>query len=67
MQQDWTPDEFVKSSSSPTSNADCVEVAMRAGVVGVRDSKQPFRAGPVLEFAGNVWGALIRQLRTGQF
>ena len=61
----WAPEEFRKSSFSPTSNADCVQVARRpsADVVAVRDSKQPFRA-PILEFAGSGWQALTRHLRT---
>ncbi|MCO1616668.1 DUF397 domain-containing protein [Micromonospora sp. CPM1] len=47
-----------KSSRSGTQG-DCVEVADNlAGVVGVRDSKNP--AGPVLTFTPDAWRAFVR-------
>ncbi|MCT2276411.1 DUF397 domain-containing protein [Micromonospora chalcea] len=47
-----------KSTRSGTQG-DCVEVADNlAGVVGVRDSKDP--AGPVLTFTPDAWRAFVR-------
>ncbi|QLQ38598.1 DUF397 domain-containing protein [Micromonospora robiginosa] len=47
-----------KSTRSGTQG-DCVEVAGNlAGVVGVRDSKDP--AGPVLTFTPDAWCAFVR-------
>ena len=55
-----------KSSRSPTSNADCVEVAADpggGGAVLVRDSKRP--AGGMLAFPADQWRAFTSTLRTG--
>ncbi|MEU4788103.1 DUF397 domain-containing protein [Micromonospora tulbaghiae] len=47
-----------KSTRSGTQG-DCVEVADNlAGVVGVRDSKDP--AGPVLTFTPDAWRTFVR-------
>ncbi|MGC4744490.1 DUF397 domain-containing protein [Micromonospora sp. DT201] len=53
-----------KSTRSGGSGGDCVEVADNlAGVVGVRDSKDP--AGPALAFAPATWSAFVAGV-TGQ-
>ncbi|MEV7265108.1 DUF397 domain-containing protein [Micromonospora aurantiaca] len=45
--------------SSRSGQSECVEVADNlAGVVGVRDSKDP--AGPVLTFTPDAWRAFVR-------
>ena len=50
-----------KSTRSGTQG-DCVEVADNlAGVVGVRDSKDP--AGPVLTFTPDAWRTFVRVSR----
>ncbi|WP_089154554.1 DUF397 domain-containing protein [Micromonospora sp. NBS 11-29] len=46
-----------RKSTRSGSNADCVEVATAARVVGVRDSKDP--AGPVLAFDRLAWAAFV--------
>ncbi|WP_433394256.1 DUF397 domain-containing protein [Micromonospora sp. KLBMP9576] len=54
----------ILTCSSPRSSANggtCVEVADNlAGVVGVRDSKDP--AGPALVFTPTAWRAFVAQL-----
>ncbi|MEU3553287.1 DUF397 domain-containing protein [Streptomyces fragilis] len=44
-----------RSSYSGSGGGDCVEVAVGAGAVRVRDSKRP--EGPVLAFPGARWAA----------
>ncbi|PTA44603.1 DUF397 domain-containing protein [Micromonospora sp. RP3T] len=45
--------------SSRSGQSECVEVAGNlAGVVGVRDSKDP--TGPVLTFTADAWRAFVR-------
>lgn len=46
-------------------SSNCVEVAVRADGVGVRDSKDP--DGPVLEFTAAEWAAFLAGVRDGQF
>ncbi|WP_329017827.1 DUF397 domain-containing protein [Micromonospora rifamycinica] len=46
-----------RKSTRSGSNADCVEVAEVARVVGVRDSKDP--SGPVLAFGRRSWAAFV--------
>lgn len=65
-QEAWQPGEFVKSSFSPAGQGDCVEVAGHAATVGVRDSKQSFATGPIIEFGRSGWAAFVSQLATGQ-
>jgi len=53
-----------KSSRSGTGNGNCVEVATNvAGVVAVRDSKDP--EGPMLSVSPVEWRAFLSSLRQG--
>jgi hypothetical protein len=55
---DLTGARWRKSSRSGANQAACVEVADNvAGVVGVRDSKDP--SGPVLTFTPEAWRAFV--------
>lgn len=55
-----------KSTRSNGNSGDCVEVAdNQAGVVGVRDSKNP--SGPVLVFTPGEWVAFIEGAKAGEF
>ncbi|MEU1602415.1 DUF397 domain-containing protein [Micromonospora matsumotoense] len=49
-----------RKSTRSGSNADCVEVAEVAQVIGVRDSKDP--AGPVLAFDRRSWAVFVAAL-----
>jgi len=55
------PVEWRKSSHSGTQG-ECVEVAdLKAGVVGVRDSKDPY--GAYLSVSTAAFGQLVRRLK----
>jgi len=54
-----------RRSAACGGSPNCVEVAMRAQSVAVRDSKDP--AGPVLEFTVAEWAAFVAGVRGGQF
>jgi hypothetical protein len=47
------------------SNGNCTEVAADAGLVAVRDSKDP--AGPVLRYPTSSWRAFVQNAMTGKF
>lgn len=47
------------------SNGNCTEVALLAGTVAVRDSKDPY--GPVLRYSAGSWRSFLRETRTGKF
>jgi hypothetical protein len=49
-----------KSSYSGPNGGDCVEVAVRTDVTGVRDSKS--HAGPALLFGNPTWTTFLRKL-----
>ncbi|MBE1531892.1 DUF397 domain-containing protein [Actinomadura algeriensis] len=54
-----------KSTRSQGQGADCVELARVAGVVGVRDSKDP--EGPVLAVAPSVARVVAARIKRGQY
>jgi Domain of unknown function (DUF397) len=51
--------------SSYSGGSGCVEVAVRAGLVGVRHTKD--REGPVLRFTPEEWVAFVAGVRNGEF
>lgn len=61
--------EWVKSSYSGGDEGNCVEyapgLAVVAGVVPVRDSKDP--AGPALVFSVDAWASFTAAVRRGEF
>lgn len=59
-QADWR-----RSTRSGNTGGSCVEVAKVAGMVAVRDSKDP--SGPAYLFGRQQWAALLRAVRTGAF
>ncbi|MFN2419378.1 MAG: DUF397 domain-containing protein [Candidatus Limnocylindria bacterium] len=58
----FEPGRWRKSSYS-NAERECVEVAVSAGLVGVRDSKNS--AGPTLVLRSESWAALRRMVRRG--
>ncbi|GAA0818922.1 DUF397 domain-containing protein [Streptosporangium amethystogenes subsp. fukuiense] len=61
---DLSAADFRKSSLSGGNN-DCIEVATNlAGIVAVRDSKNP--SGPVLAFSPAAWGNFLTGIRNGE-
>ncbi|MGC9670360.1 DUF397 domain-containing protein [Planosporangium sp. 12N6] len=55
-----------RKSSRSNNGGNCVEVADNlAGVVAVRDSKDP--AGPVLTFTPAGWAAFVAGVKHGEF
>lgn len=65
MRTDLSGAQWFKSSRSG-DKADCVEVAhLDAGMVGVRDSKDP--TGPALVFTPGEWDAFLAGAREGEF
>ncbi|MEV0728675.1 MULTISPECIES: DUF397 domain-containing protein [Polymorphospora] len=62
---DLTRAVWRKSSRSGPNCDNCVEVAQLAGVVAVRDSKDP--TGPALIFDPREWAAFVGGARVGGF
>ena len=58
------PPEYRKSSYSGTEN--CVEVAVAANVVRLRDSKRGSH-GIALVFTSDEWSAFLSGVRAGEF
>lgn len=58
------PDQWRKSPLCGAS-PNCVEVAVRARGVAVRDSKHA--VGPVLEFSAEEWAVFVAWVRCEQF
>jgi hypothetical protein len=54
-----------KSSRSSGQGGDCVELAGLAGMVAIRDSKNP--DGPKLAFGAGEWAAFVAAVKTGGY
>ncbi|MFC7242774.1 DUF397 domain-containing protein [Catellatospora aurea] len=54
-----------KSSRSDGQGANCVEIAVMADTVGVRDSKD--RSGAVLAYTADDWTAFLAGVKAGEF
>ncbi|KWW99000.1 hypothetical protein LI90_631 [Carbonactinospora thermoautotrophica] len=54
-----------RKSSFSGAQSDCVEVAPVAGVIAVRDSKNPH--GPKLVFTHDEWTAFTSGVKAGEF
>jgi hypothetical protein len=54
-----------RKSSRSSGNGACVEVAMAADKVAVRDSKDP--GGPELVFSPSAWRRFVRAVSAGEF
>ncbi|MER5182665.1 DUF397 domain-containing protein [Streptomyces sp. NPDC002896] len=52
-----------KSSHSSEEGGECVEVAIAAAAVHVRDSKRGAQGGPVLTVGPAAWTALLGTIR----
>ncbi|MFE9975793.1 DUF397 domain-containing protein [Streptomyces hirsutus] len=50
------------SSYSSGAGGECVEVAVDAAAVHVRDSKRVAQGGPVLKVSSRVWSALLNAM-----
>ena len=61
---DWSRAKWRKASTS--SSGGCVEVAMVADVIGVRDTKAA-GSGPVLEFNRREWAAFLDGVANDEF
>ncbi|MCZ9343241.1 DUF397 domain-containing protein [Streptomyces sp. TRM76130] len=48
-----------KSSYSSEEGGECVEVAIDAHAVHIRDSKQPVQNGPILTAGSAAWAAML--------
>ncbi|MFD9003352.1 DUF397 domain-containing protein [Streptomyces sp. NPDC059582] len=57
-----TPLRWFKSSYSSEEGGECVEVAIDAVAVHVRDSKQALERGPVLRVGSAAWSALLEAM-----
>ncbi|WP_406372735.1 DUF397 domain-containing protein [Streptomyces sp. NBC_01550] len=55
------------SSYSSGAGGECVEVALEATAVHVRDSKQVAQGGPVLRVGSTAWSVLLGEMRGAIF
>ncbi|WP_326562869.1 DUF397 domain-containing protein [Micromonospora sp. NBC_01796] len=62
---DFSGATWRKSRRSDSNGGQCVEVAVRSGAVGLRDSKDP--AGPVLVFTPDCWTTFVGAVRRTAF
>jgi hypothetical protein len=57
LRLDW------RKAKRSMSNGNCAEVALTAGTVAIRDSKDPH--GPVLRYSSDSWRLFLSEVRTG--
>lgn len=57
--------DFRKSSFSNSSGSHCLLVAEKAGIVAVRDSKDPSKT--TLVFNRDEWAAFVNGVKAGEF
>lgn len=57
--------EFSKASFSQYTWNQCVQVAIRSDVIGLRDSKDS--AKTTLTFTPNEWSAFLKGVKAGEF
>ena len=65
MARTGTPGGWRRSSACSGADSTCVEVAVGADEVAVRDSKDP--GGPELRFTAAEWAAFTHGVRAGEF
>lgn len=59
---DWADVAFCKSSFSDITAGECVEVGVRPGAVGIRDSKNP--AAGMLALPATGWASFTRRVKS---
>lgn len=59
------PGSAWRKAQLSTGNGACVEVAPAAGMVAVRDSKDP--SGPILQYTRAEWYAFLDGAKNGEF
>jgi hypothetical protein len=52
-------------AQSSTNNGQCVEIASTAGIIAIRDSKDP--DGPILVYTAAEFSAFLQGARKGEF
>jgi hypothetical protein len=60
-----TPSRVWRKSSRSANNGCCVEVAISAADIAVRDSKNPDQA--ILQFRPTTWSAFLADIKMGVF
>lgn len=63
---DWTEVPFTKSSYTKSDGGNCVEIAIYAETVAIRDSKLG-TSSPILELPKPAFAALLTAIRTNTF
>ena len=59
LRLDW------RKAKRSMSNGNCAEVALAAGTVAIRDSKDPY--GPALRYSPDSWRLFLDEVRTGNY
>ena len=59
LRLDW------RKAKRSMSNGNCAEVALAAGTVAIRDSKDPY--GPALRYSPDSWRLFLNEARAGSY